>query len=404
MRKNKRLIMAMAVVLAVATLAGGSTFAWFVAQDQALNHMETGQFSNGDVKIVEVFNEDDPFDPGVEINKDVWAVNISSIDSLVRISYTEALLLLGNDGDPSVANPNQVWTSSDTAHFPQLFTEKALAAGGVYENWKDLKTDTAAATAFSNIADVRAAIPAGVTVLYKEFDVTGTAAPRKEYHFVAYAPISAPGTEFDGKYQRVSIATSKYTSADKTLELSGYDFWVFTYGLVADTIKTKWADLNVFADNADYTKTALAPVPSIAVGADREDRFVSATSDALIQLIFSEYVSTDLAAITAMTATSHPDLFGKMWWLNTADGYLYYINKVEPGKSTSEVLDAVTLLGDADNKYGRLNFDLTVRMEAIQNVKEALSSGTGGGWGLTNADLLIAALVKHNPDAFTQSY
>ena len=38
MRKNKRIIMAMAIILAIATVVAGSTFAWFTSVDTADNH------------------------------------------------------------------------------------------------------------------------------------------------------------------------------------------------------------------------------------------------------------------------------------------------------------------------------------------------------------------------------
>lgn len=67
-------------------------------------------------------------------------------------------------------------------------------------------------------------------------------------------------------------------------------------------------------------------------------------------------------------------------WINNEDanlgadgGYYYYNSIVDAGKTTSKLLDKVTLSSKASNVYKNLNFDVIVTAEGVQGTNGAVS-------------------------------
>ena len=365
MHKNKPIALVLAILLALIT-AVSATFAWFTSNDSAINHLETDQFTNGDVKIVEVFDPKDPLNPGMDVNKDVGAVNTGASGALLRISYAEVLRKLANNGKPSAVTT--LWNGG-TASIPQLFESKSIAAGGAYtaaNGWSDI---TGAAQGLFDLTALN--IPTDVTVLYKE-TVIGT---KTTYQFVTYGTIGTHQSKYDGQLQRVS-ADFQYEKATKKVTVTNNDWNFWQFDLPANATKVKWADLGTFNDiDSNFVSK---------VGATLTLPRTEAQSDSNIELLFTSFVKTDL------NQCSDGD-----WWYNQEDGYFYYIGKLGSGQATkTNLLDAVGLKATADSAYCNLNYDLIVKMESIQNVKEALKSTAGWKMGSTTAtDNLIAKLT-----------
>lgn len=356
MRKNRHLIMAMAVILAIATAIGGATFAWFTAYDSRENKMSSDQLSNGDVKVAEVFNKDDPFNPGVDINKDVWAVNTGNVDALVRISFHELLTLLDNNG--VAADGGKVWdnTGATAGTIPQLFNADALT--GFYSDWDEL--DPLALPSGLTIDSGSLPFLTGVKVLYKAYPVVETGGT--QYEFVAYGEISAPGTAYDGKLQNV---TADFEIVDGDLAIDNWSFAQFE----KDTpIEYNWLT------DPTFPSALIGTLPRVEAFSDPEG---------FIELVFTDKVKDDLSLCVL-----------RDWWYNAADGYFYYIGIVAPGQATTQLLDAVGLKADATSAYCLLDYQLTVDMWAVQALEEALSSSASGGWGLSGSTLDdLAALL-----------
>ncbi|MCL2301129.1 MAG: hypothetical protein FWC27_13385 [Firmicutes bacterium] len=371
MRKNKKLIMALAILLAIATATAGATFAWYTSIDSVDNHMETGQFSNGDVKIAEIFNEGDPFDPGVDINKDVWVVNTSNSKAIIRVSFAEILTMLSNGGAPVAAAA--LWAGA-TGTIPQIVSPNAFLAGGAFDAVTAGQfVVVTAATMPAGLTYAGAAIPAGVTLLCRT-ETSGVAPNVKTtYEFVAYGTIAGTvGTDpYAGELQRVEF---DMVQTGSTVTFSNWEFMQFTK---AATITSKWANFPAgqYPVESAYAGGPHAiDLPGLAPLYAGESR-VPAISDPgdYINLLFTSYVKTSLAACVAGD-----------WWYNDADGFFYYIGKLDDGQASSRILDAVGLHSNATSAYCLLDFDLIVKMEAIQNVKEAMSTSyaAGGGWGI----------------------
>ena len=137
MNKKKPIILAVAILLAIMTAVSASTFAWFTAQDDVVNRIQTASLTDGDVSIIEAFDPEVPLLPGVGINKDVGAINTGDAPALVRISFSEVLKkLLPMPGtlDEARAQDMRVrdgekFTDLPTA--PELFSANGYAADQV---------------------------------------------------------------------------------------------------------------------------------------------------------------------------------------------------------------------------------------------------------------------------------
>ena len=79
-RQKRTLVMAL---LVAATIAAGSTFAWFTSKDEVTNRLSAS--AQYDVSIAEDFQPPAEWLPGQTINKDVSAVNTGNVDAFVRM-------------------------------------------------------------------------------------------------------------------------------------------------------------------------------------------------------------------------------------------------------------------------------------------------------------------------------
>jgi len=227
MNKKKPIILAAVILMAVVTAISASTFAWFTAQDSVVNRVETAKLTDGDVTIMETFDPDDRLMPGVDINKDVGAINTGDSPALVRISFSESLLKLAvkTPGEYQVRRGKHFNHTDMSAylntHIPELVDISKFEANGwsVYnpdptketdlpwvktgqtsafindDSRQDLKqlTGTAAIDSFDDIAGVTAG---NVVFVYKETSKT----PLK-YAWQAFSPLgTTPQT-----YQRVEL-------------------------------------------------------------------------------------------------------------------------------------------------------------------------------------------------------
>ena len=363
-RKTKPLILAMAVACAIVTVLTAS-FAWFTAQDRVTNHLETESLTNGDAKIVEIFDPDEPINPGTTVDKKVGVVNTGSSEAFVRISFVEAIQKLANNGAPAAITTKFDGTAS---MIPQLFDEAAIATGGAYATWTQIATGDTNFEAASLASFLTAT--ADVEVRYNKTTANG----KTYYEYIAYAPLSGlsgDNEKYNGKYQLVNINIS--INADDEISLNGLSYMQFTQDTPVDA---KWAALTNHTAFAAYALQLNKPAIVLP----------GATShvDALVNLNFSSAVKTNLSACSTGD-----------WWYNTNDGYFYYIGKLASGAQTANwLLQSVSLDKSASNAYCNLNYDLTPCMDAIQAIDDAV--GDAAGWNLSgdpNYADLIAALT-----------
>lgn len=118
-RQKRTLVLAL---LVAATIAAGSTFAWFTSKDEVTNRLSAS--AKYDVSIAEDFQPPEDWVPGQTINKDVSAVNTGNVDAFVRMWLGGQMRLLAEDATPSIdaksaslglATTNAVTDTSKTA-------------------------------------------------------------------------------------------------------------------------------------------------------------------------------------------------------------------------------------------------------------------------------------------------
>jgi predicted ribosomally synthesized peptide with SipW-like signal peptide len=377
MRKHKSLILAMAVILAIATVASASTFAWFTASDTVTNRLANKQYGNDSVKIFEVFDPDTPLEPGVRVRKDVGAINTGETPAVVRISFAEVLEKINDAAGQYPSMKSAKWTDAGLAATPKNIP--ALFNGAVYEGDPDWVTLTAAnfATYFTGAAP---AFPTDIVIKFKETSVTeSTGMVRKYYNFVYYTTaLTSAEAEFNGKYQRVQPTGWAFNNSARTLAWTGWEYVTFNMQVT----NVKWGALDHPTVEPEAAFPQNQPLNADFVGTPLSTASRLDLTNKYIQLFFSAYVKTDLSACD----------YGD-WWYNQGDGYFYYIGLLAPGQTTNMMLSSVYMSPAASNvegnDYSGLHYDLIVKMNAIQAVDLALSSSSG--WNMAAAD--AAALV-----------
>ena len=393
-RNRKRTAMFAAIALAVIIAISG-TFAWFTATDSKLNRLKTAGSLDDTVEIFEIFEEPTDWKPGQEITKNVGVINSGVEPALVRLSFTEVL----NLAKPSQGVPASYFTQAEATcthvhdnngttcnepagpcnHDPDndcddctynpevvipiLFDPASIKAAG--SGWYQL-----GGTAISTGADTARAALDGLTLdaailashpnleVYITCVTTTGASPRTTYSVVAFEPTNSPFSPYKNSDQKVT-ADFEINGTTKTVQLSDILYWQIdgrdTYTAVWPTAKPTPA--NILYSVAETLAKAAFPT------------------------IYGKYIEYNYDAIAAAITADK-------WFYNEDDGYFYFIGKVTPSMITPNLLESLTLNGDADSAYANLILDLIVDMEAIQCTEDTVVSVFFGGTAPTAGDSL----------------
>ncbi|MFD2308244.1 BsaA family SipW-dependent biofilm matrix protein [Enterococcus termitis] len=332
MQKNKKKkILALASGFAlVAVLA--ATFAWFTSEDNKTNHFE-GQIATGkDIEVVETFEPPTDWEPGSEVNKDVAIANIGKFDSLIRVSLSETLKLLKDH------NPKQTTGA-------------------------ELENQTSATVYVLPGTDA----PAGFT----------------DSSFDGAAPsLTIDAGEFKGTY-KLKVKEKAETVGSKTT-------YTYRYFFEKDGVLYHASGVDGFERNASNAIKVKSGTPSLsyvsleyATPAEEKDwtNPIYApifTADGTLIWTAPAAAGANNIQISFNNLTTDPKVADK-WYFNTADGYFYYTSVVKPGVNTTQLIDAVKLLGTADNKYSKLSYDLNVKGQGISAYKDAVDAWVPSG-------------------------
>ncbi|MDR1797014.1 MAG: BsaA family SipW-dependent biofilm matrix protein [Clostridiales Family XIII bacterium] len=339
---NKRRIGIVCSALLAAVIAVSGTFAWFTAKDSVINHLSTDMITDGSTSILEIFRPPTEWKPGQKVTKTVAVVNTGAGDVLVRASFEEVLQKLNGAPKPHDTPLDPAGTA-----VPQLFNDTAFASWGTPQALGLTPTP---------------ALPADVTLKVKRIPENPNPGDPVAFSFVAWHSI--PTGAYQGKAQKV---TADFEVDGATLKVANLKYWQYdgktsTEAAWANFVDKKTGAAPTLPDNADigFAKTDLA--------------------GKMIHMDFTDKAS----AIAAQPVKDK-------WWYNKADGFFYYIGKVESGMVTPNLLDSLTLDSAADVAYAGMDFDLIVNIEAIQNTKDAITS-TSGGWNLTPYPQLLTIM------------
>ena len=360
MKNKKILVLAMALTLAVVMVLSG-TFAWFTTNDSVINKLKTSDSPAG-AEIVEVFTPPTNWKPGQEIAKEVGVVNTGEAPILTRIHFEEVLRLI----KPATAEAAVFSGPVAVAAADKI---PVMSNAGVYTTANGWYPVTTTASTDLDGLKLSAAVPAGMKVFAK-MTTTGSVASNNlkvAYSFVTYGEITTGG--YAGKKQHTNAAYD-FDSDLRVLTVRGPGSDALGFMTYAGKVENI-ADWSLAADkpaafantktSVAENKAKLAAVPGIA-----------------------NYIELNYDAVDSANAIAA----GK-WWYNTADGYFYYVGKVDAGTATANLLKSLTLNKAAGNEYANMDFDLVVKMDAIQNTKDAVI----GVWGLTDGTPIVTALT-----------
>ena len=136
-------------------------------------------------------------------------------------------------------------------------------------------------------------------------------------------------------------------------------------------------------DTIDFSADWRADKPAVANFGKSAAEIKAIAADPAIDGITQSCILLDYDAIENAAPTA-----GK-WFYNAGDGYFYYIGTVDPGDTTDNLLESVTLDGAAGNAYANMVFVLTVNMQAIQDSADAIIAE----WNLDDDSVLFKALA-----------
>ncbi|MDR1806070.1 MAG: hypothetical protein LBQ80_04800 [Clostridium sp.] len=371
MRKNKTIILVMALLLSALTICSAASFAWFTAKDEKTNHLES-YGGDGNVELVDIFDESAPLLPedasnsasGVE--KQVGAVNTGKVPAFVRISFAEALTKLSSQEPLSSAT---AYSGTDYAagKLPHVYADEAFAAGGAYDGWQTPISNTGAVEDLT--LNLPSELKSKVTLLYNVTKLNGG----NHLEFVAYLTITGltgDAAKYNGQKQVVELEYALTKGTDPSVE-DDYDVLVtapssgaYKYWQRDAEVKDKLAAL--LPSHAPFDNDTDYPV-STPAAADITAGVLASRADSLIKLGLGANVKT------AVAAASKGD-----WVYNEDDGYFYYIGVLGAGQQTSSwLLSKVLLDSSAGNAYAHLDYKLTPILDGLQATDEALSA-----WGL----------------------
>jgi predicted ribosomally synthesized peptide with SipW-like signal peptide len=336
MQKKRKLTLVVSFALAAIMIAS-ATYAWFTAQDSVTNKLKTALIDDGSVRIVEDFTPPTDWVPGGEVKKEVGVANDSEIKIFARIYFEEVLDKLG----PKTTGASLKYVAANNPTFVPVLINKTeqenyLGTGSPYKDVSAI---------FPKIN--RAGIDADIKIVAKkEAD--------NKYSFYPYYKIVSGDPKYNGRLQKLGNSLS------------------FDYDQATGT-------LNVTVTGGSVAFVAYQDIPSA----------------------LKDWSVSPFPADTAHSALDEKILFlyddTSSWAYNELDGYFYYMKAIGKNETSTNLLKAVKLAGDADDAYQGLAYDLTVNMQAIQANVDAVKatfglSETSTGTSLRIFNALLAAI------------
>lgn len=357
--KNRKGTVVISILLTL-IIAVSATFAWVTSKATKVNHFENnGYIVSDSVVISEDFEAPTEWKPGMTVDKKVFVTNTGSGPVLVRVAFEEMLKVLGNNGITTYDA-----TSADTAgKHTDYNTNKYIAAkvdASAYKYEGDGAETTAANAQWIKLTNITPPAPTDVTVLKAK---NGDAVVA----FYEYAT---------GCYQGVQV-NGTLNAAGDALTVDSLNYAYFTEGVAAYYSWNKKANVNESSD-PDAASWPISYTNDIP--ADENIGFSQLTVPTYKDIILN-YLGLASAASTANA--------GK-WFYSEEDGYFYYLGTLNGGSSTSQLLNSVTLSGSARDSFRKVDYNLSVTVEAVQATADALSDTAGAnvGWVVANSTLL----------------
>jgi len=355
LKKNRKLLVAMAIVLAL-VIGASATFAWVTSRTQLANEFTNEGFAASDGLIAIEEETVFKFEIGATTPKTVSVLNTGSTGMLARVSFEEMIKLLGNNGTIT-------YTSSNTAASDAV--EAVPFDISTVASWAEIDAAdiTWTGTAPTGIA-IYAANPDSEA---PQFAVVYTDGGGKQW--LAKLGDGAVYTKATGKITGATVEYGYYTKG--TAEFNSWNL----------KNNYDWSKLSLITGLAAAPYTASTGTTPLA--ADVRKSSVNPTE---VGLVYD-------AAFSA-TMTGNTDTW--VYW----NGYFYWMKVIPGGGYTENLLNGVSLDGNADQKkWQKYEYALVICVEGLQATVEALTddtaTGNAAGWQLDPTDdaALIAALT-----------
>jgi len=349
--KNRKLLVAMAIVLAT-VVAASATFAWVTSRNTLANEFRNEGFANGDGLVVYEEEDEFVFEIGMTTPKTVSIVNTGSAPMLARVTFEEMIKLLAANaqGDFITRYDSSNITTHGTAGLEYIrvpFNNDSLAG------WTQI---AGTGTASENAIAITPAPAAGVRV----YQLTG----RNMFRASIEIDDSFYAVDFSGTFtaDRDAISGATYRFQFYSVpQVATYNSWNLKHNYAP------WSTVT-WINNGD--------------GVTPATRLNSTVNAAEVQLRYME------ANFSTTPTLNH-------WFYNADDGYFYFIGVLGGGESTPVMLTGVHLNANANQgAWQKHEYTLVVAVEGLQANSEALidteATGNAAGWQLAPGALLDA--------------
>lgn len=405
--KKKKVLVLLSVFVLVFALAG--TFAWTSYTDWVRNHLQSLGFNDGKVTIIEEFNpEDKPVLPGTEIQKTVNVINTSPVASFVRVSFEEELQKLGENATGAKESPDDLFSADEEA-FPIVIDTKSYVLEGKDQTAK-LRIDQQLVGADSPFKLVLTGKGDSQASIFKVITLSKANFP-DHYDFdskVGKLPFYTPNAttaNYDSLQEKaldelkngeeVEVAQKLSANIVRNTAADTYDvvtkdqneeknlkFWTFSDKIQA-LEQADWAGKNV------WVGTESAPIDTLKSDVIGKMLVTDKSGKAYLKSGLDENLHLNVNKETILVGAGSTYDFNKVaknnWFLNTEDGYLYYLEALQPGTTTS--MPVITSIKFPDNDtYFLSSYELHVGSEAVPAMRSMLQAASNGGDIANKAD------------------
>jgi predicted ribosomally synthesized peptide with SipW-like signal peptide len=416
-RQKRTLVLAL---LVAATIAAGSTFAWFTSKDEVTNRLSAK--ADYGVTITEDFTPPEDWTPGQTIKKEAGAINTGNVDAFVRMWLTgEMKLIDGGDGIVYTSFPASLdevtgepytglkLTKKSGANYFRVLTDderKALQtgelayAGAAYtytKNQLDDGADYGDGTAYTT--------GKGTVKLVDSDSFTPSAAGlylfRRNYDLAANGDVDASTAQFSGYYfdgtNYYALKTANNSTVAGGVENAAKNVYVAELaGKSGDAFDTALATVKVYtaADktitNDQFTWTYTEPTTAGDSPFASTNPFFTVTETGGSATF---KINIELANIGNGTVADQWQHLKSAGGLDT----FYYTDDVEAGETTNILVKNVQLdKGATQEDFLAFDFDLNVDLESIQVTKDDAGNETvvavsGDNWAATTGSGITGA-------------
>ncbi|MDR1465739.1 MAG: hypothetical protein LBJ11_10655 [Oscillospiraceae bacterium] len=366
--KRKNLVVIISALVLSAIIGVSATFAWVSARHTIVNQIKNEGYAVGDSVVgVENFNPDIKPMPGEKTTKEYAVTNAGNVPVLVRVAFEEYLQTLGNNGDITwELDPTSVPAGTIRAK-----VDERIYASTATPAWTEITTSSTPIAVDANSHT----IPANV----RFFNLGNAVRAVYEYATGEFQSVQAKFTVYTDNTNPSLPVTSVRLDSDLK-----FGFFTWTNSVMDGEAANPTRDTAFFYSwNAENNVKGPSPLPDWSTYYT-----LNSTKAALADIAHSQLSSSVLINYNT-TDASFSTIAPDTWYY--FDGYFYYMAALDSGATTPNLTSSIEIAASASQAFQTYDYQLAITVEAVQAIKAAVSDGSNGGWGISDA-LLLAAL------------